>query len=105
FGPPHQPRVIWVGIEEPSGKLSRLHRALNGELERRGFEVDQRPFSPHLTLSRVKHALSPDEQQRLQRLLRERQAVASSPMHHVRSLNVMKSELLRTGARYSCLRE
>src|SRR5712692_6873222 len=36
FGPPRQPRVLWVGIEEPSGKLAQLHRLLNQELEQRG---------------------------------------------------------------------
>ena len=105
FGSPRQPRVIWVGIEESSGRLVRLHRILNKELERRGFEVDTRPFSPHLTLSRVKAPLKPDEQQRLQRLLASLQIAKSSPLPHVQHLNVMKSELSRTGAKYTCLRE
>jgi len=26
FGSPRQPRVIWMGIEETSGTLTRLHR-------------------------------------------------------------------------------
>jgi RNA 2',3'-cyclic 3'-phosphodiesterase len=104
FGSPRQPRVIWAGIEEPTGKLAQLHRVLNRELEQRGFEVDTRPFSPHLTLSRVKAPLTPVELQRLQRLLAETHIAKSSPTHHVHSLNVMKSELLRTGARYTCLR-
>src|SRR5438874_2748057 len=93
FGSPRQPRVIWMGIEEPSGKLIRLHRALNRELRQRRFEVDKRPFSPHLTLSRVRAPLGPDEQQRLQHLLADNQAVASSPLNQVSQLSVMKSEL------------
>lgn len=105
FGPPHQPRVIWVGIEEPSGKLSELHRTLNRELAQKNFEVDTRPFFPHLTLSRVKRPLTLDEQQRVQRLLAGTQLATSSPVHHVNALDVMKSELLRTGARYMCLRQ
>src|SRR5947209_3054023 len=28
FGSPRQPRVIWIGIDEPSGKLLQLHQAL-----------------------------------------------------------------------------
>jgi 2'-5' RNA ligase len=105
FGSPRQPRVIWIGIEEPSGTLVQLHHVLNRELAQRGFEVDQRSFSPHLTLSRVKTALRPDEQQRLQRLLANKQAVASSPLQRVRQLSVMKSELSRTGAKYTCLQD
>lgn len=103
FGSPRQPRVIWMGIEEPSGKLDQLHRALNRELRQRRFEVDKRPFSPHLTLSRVKAPLNPDEQQCLQRLLASKQTLPSSPLHRVRHLSVMKSELSRTGAKYTCL--
>ena len=60
FGPQQQPRVIWIGVEElPSGKIqgSPLHYAhhlLSKALELRGFELEQRPFSPHLTLARIK---------------------------------------------------
>jgi 2'-5' RNA ligase len=111
FGSSHQPRVIWMGIEDlPSGKiqgspLQQLHRVLIKELELRGFETEKRPFSPHLTLVRIKQSLTPDEQQRLQRLLHSKRAGASSPVYRVNRLCVMKSELSRTGAKYTCLRE
>jgi RNA 2',3'-cyclic 3'-phosphodiesterase len=105
FGSSRQPRVIWMGIEEPSGKLVQLHRALNRELRQRRFEVEKRPFSPHLTLSRVKAPLKPDEQQRLQRLLASQQTFPSSPLHQVRHLSVMKSELSRSGAKYTSLQD
>jgi len=105
FGSPRYPRVIWMGVEEPSGSLVSMHRMLNQQLLQRGFEVDTRPFSPHLTLARLKSPLSPHEQQQLQSLLASKShslvPVDSYAAHH---LNVMKSELLRTGARYSCLR-
>ena len=103
FGSPRQPRVIWMGIEEPSGKLVQLHRALNRELRQRRFEVEKRPFSPHLTLSHVKAPLEPDEQQRLQHLLASKQPLQHSSLHPVHHLSVMKSELFRTGAKYTCL--
>jgi 2'-5' RNA ligase len=104
FGPPDQPRVIWIGVDEPSGKLIHLHQQLNQELERRGFVIDTRPFSPHLTLSRVKSSLKAEEQQRLQRLLAGKDFQPSSPTCHVHHISVMKSELSRTGASYTCLR-
>ena len=103
FGSPRQPRVIWIGIDEPTSRLLQLHQALNRELEQRGFEVDKRPFSPHLTLSRIKAPLKPDEQQRLQRLIAARNVVSSSSTYYVHHLSVMKSELSRTGAKYTCL--
>ena len=99
----HHPRVLWMGIDEPSGSLQQLHRALNLELEQRGFAIDTRPFSPHLTLARMKVSLKPDERQRLQRLLTETRVADSSSVHRVDQLCVMKSELLRSGARYTYL--
>jgi 2'-5' RNA ligase len=105
FGSPRQPRVIWIGIDEPTGTLVQLHQALNQELEQRGFEVDKRPFSPHLTLSRIKAPLKSDEQRRLQRLISARNLISSSPTYHVRDLSVMKSELSRTGATYTPLQD
>jgi RNA 2',3'-cyclic 3'-phosphodiesterase len=111
FGSTSQPRVIWMGIEDlPSGQiqgspLQQLHRVLTKELELRGFEVEKRPFSPHLTLARIKQPLSPFEQQSLQRLLHSKQAGVSSPIYPVNNLCVMKSELSRAGATYTCLQE
>ncbi len=105
FGPPNQPRVIWMGIDEPSGALRNLHRMLSHELEQRGFEIEKRPFSPHFTLARIKSPLSTDELQRLQQLLQSKQYVAPSAFYPARHLHVMKSELLPGGACYTRLRE
>jgi RNA 2',3'-cyclic 3'-phosphodiesterase len=105
FGSPRQPRVVWMGIEESSGTLTRLHSILQHELARSGFEPDKRPFSPHLTLARIKAPLAPDDQQRLQELLTGKQSGIVSPHGYtVEYVNVMKSELLRSGAHYTCLR-
>jgi 2'-5' RNA ligase len=49
-----RPRVVWVGVEEPSGALARLQRDVEGALEPLGFPPEGRRFSPHLTLGRVK---------------------------------------------------
>lgn len=110
FGPPQQPRVIWVGVEDqPSpyvqgSPLQLAHRNLSRELERRQFEVERRPFSPHLTLARVKQPLSPAEQRALQRLLQSKRATAPAGFYTASHLALMKSELSRAGAHYSLLR-
>jgi 2'-5' RNA ligase len=105
FGSPRQPRVIWIGVEEPSGNLQLLHHQLNLELAQCEFEIDTRPFSPHLTLARIKAPLKPEELQRLQCMLAVQDRQAHSPLVRVRYLSVMKSELMRTGARYTSLRD
>jgi 2'-5' RNA ligase len=50
------PRVLWVGIEDMTGgqTLRDFHAALLATLKDAGFPVDKRPFTPHVTIGRVK---------------------------------------------------
>src|SRR6266404_4134733 len=50
FPPRGQPRVLWVGIEDVSGKLARLQQALEEDCANAGFAREPRPFHPHLTI-------------------------------------------------------
>jgi 2'-5' RNA ligase len=45
--------VLWLGLEEESG-LAALYSRVEGAIEGAGFGVDDRPFNPHMTLSRVR---------------------------------------------------
>ncbi len=47
------PRVLWVGIGE-NETLKRLAANIEERLSPLGFEREDRPFTPHLTLCRVK---------------------------------------------------
>ncbi len=50
-----RPRVFWLGIRsEPREPFYALQAAIEERLERMGIESEQRRFSPHLTLGRVK---------------------------------------------------
>jgi RNA 2',3'-cyclic 3'-phosphodiesterase len=49
-----RPRVIWAGLKDASGRLAPLATELDKALEPLGFEREKRPFSPHLTLGRVR---------------------------------------------------
>ncbi|GCE20440.1 RNA 2',3'-cyclic phosphodiesterase [Dictyobacter kobayashii] len=106
FGSPRQPRVLWMGIEEVSGSLKRLHRLLQQELEQSDFETETRPFSPHLTLARGKAPLNATEQATLQKILAQKNpnAILAGP-YPVKHIHVMKSELSRSGATYTCLQK
>lgn len=52
FGPPHAPRILWLGIEGDTGRLRHLHAVLAPGLSAAGFDLEVRPFRPHLTLGR-----------------------------------------------------
>lgn len=47
------PNVLWVGIDE-SEELKRLYEDIEDVLSGLGFEKENRKFSPHLTIGRVK---------------------------------------------------
>lgn len=48
------PRVIWVGVLEKTGALRELAFGIEKELEKIGFERENRAFKPHVTLGRVR---------------------------------------------------
>ncbi len=101
FGSVRAPRVIWAGVSGDISALGNLQGRLASELEMRGFPREDRPFSPHLTLARIKEPLPPDVALALSDLLRS--APATHGSWQVHELCVMKSELARSGARYTCL--
>lgn len=47
------PATIWVGLDA-SGELEQLARAVDLSMAALGFEKEERQFSPHLTIGRVK---------------------------------------------------
>ena len=49
-------RVIWISVVEGVETLARVHAALGDRLTRAGIVPEARPFSPHLTVGRVKVA-------------------------------------------------
>ena len=54
FPPKGQPRVLWIGTEDTSGSLQKLHIALENECAKAGFPREHRPFHPHLTVARLR---------------------------------------------------
>jgi 2'-5' RNA ligase len=53
--PPRGPvRIVWVGLREESGALMRCVDTVEDELANIGFAKERRPFSPHVTVGRVR---------------------------------------------------
>ena len=53
FPNPRRPRVVWVGVQEPTGRLAALQDGIEEALAPLGYEPERRGFTPHLTLGRV----------------------------------------------------
>lgn len=49
-----RPRVIWAGLQGDLDDASALKEAIDAVLVDLGWDPEDRPFSPHLTLGRVK---------------------------------------------------
>lgn len=54
FPRPDRPKVLWAGIGEGKETLLRLAREVEAVCGRCGFPAEERPFSPHLTIGRVR---------------------------------------------------
>lgn len=54
FPPRGEPRVLWAGLGGELAALAALHEHLAGVGEPLGVPRDDRPFTPHVTLGRVK---------------------------------------------------
>lgn len=48
------PRVLWIGVKDEINALKILFDLLERRLVKKGFMKEEKPFSPHLTLGRVK---------------------------------------------------
>jgi 2'-5' RNA ligase len=97
-----RPRVIWVGVEEPTGALVRLQLAVERELDRLGFRPEGRPFRPHLTLARIRDQARNRERAELGAWIRG-QTVGCLATMGVAEVSLMRSVLCAGGAIYSQL--
>lgn len=94
-----RPRIVWVGVEDSTGALRRLQAEIEAGLERLGHPKEDRPFSPHLTLGRLRQeagGAAPDVGA----------AVESSPVPSlgeipVQTVCLFRSDLRPGGAVYS----
>jgi 2'-5' RNA ligase len=88
-------RIVWAGIAEEDELLS-LGKEIETGLEKKGFPKEDRPFSPHLTIGRVK---TPEKQEKLaSELARNNQLELGSML--VREITFFQSILHPQGPEY-----
>jgi 2'-5' RNA ligase len=91
-----QPRVLWIGINDQSSKLAELHARIEEESARAGFAKETRPFHPHLTIARLRHA---DNARAL--TVAHKQMEFEPVEIAVAELLVIRSELSSEGSKYT----
>jgi len=99
FPNPHAPHSFWCGIEAPG--LDGLASDTDAAAATVGVDLDRRPFSPHLTLARIK------DRARLETL---REAIAALPAlefgaFEAKSFFLYQSTLRPGGSVYTKLAE
>lgn len=48
-----RPKILWIGVTKPE-PLKDLHQKIEQQCVEMGFEAEDRPFVPHITLARIK---------------------------------------------------
>ena len=92
-------RVVWIGVEQER-RLELLHHDLELACETEGFEVEGRPFRPHITLARVRSPLPVDRMKAFARVARSVRVRASVLVERI---TLFESTLAPSGARYRCV--
>lgn len=99
-----RPRIVWVGVLGATDSLVKVHQDLGQKLRVIDFKPETRPYSPHLTIGRVKKGVRPRQLSRLGQILdQERAKVGQLATLAVTEISLMKSELKPVGAVYTQL--
>ena len=101
FPTPRRARIIWIGIQAPAA-LESLQRGIESAAARLGYEPETRPFSPHLTIGRVRQPVSASDQQQVRAAL-ERTQVGDLGAAEISAVHLFKSDLQPTGSVYTRL--
>ncbi len=99
FPPYGPPRVFWLGIARGTDSMRRLYDEVKDRLVGIGFGTEKRPYSPHLTIARVKAMRGPA------RAVREALASVAADCGACRidGVTLFRSHLSPGGSRYEAL--
>lgn len=54
FPRPSRASILWLGVSEGADVMVSLKQRVSAAVRRAGFPVEERPFTPHVTLSRIR---------------------------------------------------
>jgi len=95
------PRVIWIGLVNGKEILTSFQKQIETQLEKIGFQTENRPFHPHLTLGRMKSSRGKEEM--VERMEKHREEEFGD--FQVERVILFKSDLKPSGPVYTLLRE
>jgi len=91
-----QPETVWAGVA-PHDRLRTLHKKVDQAIARVGIAPEQRAYTPHITLARLKRSSGSV------RNLLEQSGGLNSPLFAVDGFALYESKLTPEGAVYSAV--
>ena len=97
-------RVFWLSLEGDIAKLISLYKAIDEASGKMGFASENRPYTAHLTLARIKEECTTSQRWEFSELIKD---ALFEPEYtiDVRSVSLMRSKLTPGGAVYTRLGE
>ena len=99
FPNPRSPRVLWAGVLGDTESLTALASRVDDTCSTLGFSRERRPFSPHLTLARVRESASAHERQLSASIIKDI-ALAPTQPFSVQAFHLVRSTLTPSGPIY-----
>ena len=94
--------IVWVGLTGDIERLALLQKRIDVQLSPLGFKPENRPFTPHLTIARIRDRASSEERRQFGLIIKD--TAFDTPLTvDVKSVHLMKSQLTREGPIYSSL--
>ena len=90
------PRIIWVGIKEGANQLNELYNSIETMLYKEGFPRENKEFSSHITIGRVKFIRDKDNFIQILKRIR-----INNLSQEVGSIDLMESKLTPNGPIYN----
>jgi 2'-5' RNA ligase len=90
-----RPRVVWIDMSE-TDEILKLQKEVEESLITLGYKKENRPFSPHLTIGRVRAPEGSDSLVRGVETLKEK----DFGIIQVEKISLMRSDLRAAGAKY-----
>jgi len=94
------PRVIWVGIEEKNNEIKNLHHLIEKNLSEIGIPKENKKFSSHITLGRIKYLKDKNELINLTRKI-----TINDYSQKIKTIELMESKLTPNGPQYNVLNQ
>jgi 2'-5' RNA ligase len=99
-----RPNIIWIGAEGQVEIAAQIAKGIEEACAALGYAREARPFTPHLTIGRVKRAASPNDRQFIGEMIVTTKVGTLGELR-VDHVAVLKSELKPTGSVYTPLME